>query len=111
MNTLRSSGPYRNYTATGAVTAGIPKVIGKVIYVPQSDGVAGDRVNCLIKGVFAIKRTPAVTAVAEGALVYLTATGAITATAAGNTFAGVLAEACATSAVECNVDINFGGGG
>ena len=68
-----ASGDELRFTATGAVTAGVPVVVGGLLAVPVYDGVSGDQINAKLTGVHQLAKKTGV-AFAEGAACYWDAT-------------------------------------
>lgn len=83
------SGDTLRFTATGAVTAGVPVEVDNFFALPAIDGVSGDKINADLVGVWELdKSTDAAAGVfAEGAACYWDGS-AVTNVAAGNRFIG-----------------------
>ena len=64
-----ASGDEIRFTATGAVTAGVPVVLQDMLVIPVIDGVSGDGINAKVTGVHQLAKKAAV-AFAEGAPCY-----------------------------------------
>ena len=64
-----ASGDELRFTATGAVTAGVPVVVGGLLAVPVYDGVSGDQINAKLTGVHQLAKKTGV-AFAAGAACY-----------------------------------------
>jgi predicted RecA/RadA family phage recombinase len=86
-----ASGDEFQFTATGAVTAGVPVVLGGMVLLPVNSGVSGDKINAKITGVHQLAKKAA-TAFTEGQACYWDATNAeVTDLATDGTFIGYCA--------------------
>lgn len=102
------AGLFMDYKTTAAVTHNVPVVVGTVIGIPNVDFAASTETHLVTlecEGVFEIAKTAA-EAITQGAKVYITSDGDITATAESNTAAGVAWEAAAADDATIMVKIN-----
>lgn len=104
MAKFNSYGEKFNYTATGAVAYHDVVVAGSLIGVASAAAKTGETVACDAVGVFAIDK--AAEAIEQGAKVYLTSAKKITATASGNTLAGIAWAKAEAADATCLVKIN-----
>lgn len=101
------AGIIMDYATTAAVTAGVPVIVGTVVGVPNKTFAAnadGNLVALECEGVFELGKDTA--AIEQGVKVYLTSAGVITATATGNTLAGIAWNAATADDTKVFVKIN-----
>ena len=87
MAEFRQAGGKIDITATKAIAYHEVVVIGNIIAVASHSANIGEKTSAYTEGVYEIKKGNE--EISQGAKVYLTADGAITATADGNTYAGI----------------------
>lgn len=103
---FRRNGNKMDYLCTDAVAAGdIVKMPGGIVGVAEAGGEAGDLIALSVRGVFEVNSTGAI---AQGALVYLTADGKATATKGSNTLLGTAWATTAAGGSRALVAINVG---
>ena len=104
MKNFVQEGNVLGFTApAGGVESGKPVKIGSVVVVPVTDAVVGDVFQGQRCGVFSIATSDTPT---EGAKAYITAAGAATTTASGNTLVGAFVSAKDSAG---NADVLFTG--
>lgn len=103
---FRRNGDKMDYTCTGDVAPGdIVKLPGGLVGVAEAGGLTGDVIALTVRGVFEVESTGAI---AQGALVYVTAEGKATATKGSNTLIGTAWAAAASGDTRALVAINLG---
>lgn len=93
------TGEVLDYTASGAITTGVPFLLGTRLAIPLKSGVSGDVIPVMMEGVFLLtKATGAGTNWAQGGIVYWDDTAKkLTGVASGNTAIGIGALIAATA--------------
>lgn len=102
----RQDGQILMVTLAGAVSAGGLLDIGTIVGLAEKAGVTGDAVPFIVSGI--VEAPKAGMAFTQGALLYNSATGALTTAATGNVPAGIAAEAAASGDSTGLVHLNFG---
>lgn len=104
MAEFRQAGGKIDITATKAIAYHEVVVIGNIIVVASHSASIGEKTSAYTEGVYEIKKGDG--EITQGAKVYLTADGAITATAEGNTYAGIAWRNATANDVVADVKIN-----
>ena len=103
---FRRNGDKIDYKCTTTVAPGdIIKLAGGLVGVAEAGGLKDDIIALTMRGVFEVESTGAI---AQGAAVYLTADGKVTATKGTNTFIGTCWAAASSSDTRALVAINVG---
>lgn len=104
MAEFRQAGGKIDITATKEIAYHDVVVIGNIIAVASHSAKIGEQTSAYTEGVYEIKKDNK--AITQGTKVYLTADGTITATAEGNTYAGVAWSDATANDVVADVKIN-----
>lgn len=104
MAEFRQAGGKIDITAKKEIAYHEVVVVGNVIAVASHSAGVGEKTSAYTEGVYEIKKGNE--EIAQGAKVYLTSDGAITATAEGNTYAGIAWRDATANDVVVDVKIN-----
>lgn len=105
INQFVEAGEKFQYKATKAIGYHDIVVSGALVGVATKSAVANEIISCDAVGVYALDKTSG-EAITQGAVVYVTTAGKITATAGSNTRAGVAWEAAVASDATVLVKLN-----
>lgn len=105
VNQFVEAGEKFEYKATKAIAYHGIVVSGALVGVATKAAVVDEVISCDAVGVYALDKTSG-EAIAQGAVVYVTTAGKITATAGSNTRAGIAWAAAATSDATVLVKLN-----